>query len=127
MGAREALLYAGAIVVALWGVAHLIPTGSVVASFGGITLDNRRVLTMEWIAEGLTMIFAGALIAAVTLASGSDDAVADVVYRAVAGLLAAIAVLTALTGARTGVGWFKACPVVLGGAIVLILAGSTLA
>ena len=43
----EALLYAGAIVVALWGVAHLIPTGSVVASVGGIMLDNRRVLTME--------------------------------------------------------------------------------
>jgi hypothetical protein len=123
----EALLYAGAIVVALWGVAHLIPTGSVVAGFGAITLDNRRVLTMEWVAEGLTMIFAGALIAAVTLTSRSDDSVAIVVYRGVAGLLAAIAVLTALTGARTPVGWFKACPVVLGSAIGLILVGSALA
>jgi hypothetical protein len=43
----EALLYAGAIVVALWGVAHLIPTGSMVAGFGTITLDNRRVLTRQ--------------------------------------------------------------------------------
>ena len=31
------------------------------------------------------------------------------------GLLVALATLTALTGARTAVVWFKICPVVLGG------------
>ena len=41
-------------------------------------------------------------------------------------LLAAIPTLTAFTGARTPVGWFKACPLVLGGAVVLRLAGSAL-
>ena len=46
------------------------------------------------------------------------------VYRAVAGLLAALAVLTALTGARTGVIWFKVCPILLGSAAALLLVAS---
>jgi hypothetical protein len=46
------------------------------------------------------------------------------VYRAAAGLLAALAVLTALTGARTPVIWFKICPVLLSVAAVLLLAAS---
>lgn len=120
----EVLIYAGALIVSLWGVAHLIPTGSVVAGFGGISLDNRRVLTMEWVAEGLTMLFVGALVAAVTLSAGAHDSVAVLVYRMAAGLLAGIAVLTAFTGARTPVGWFKACPLVLASVIALLLIGS---
>lgn len=120
----EVLIYAGALIVSLWGVAHLIPTGSVVAGFGGISLDNRRVVVMEWVAEGLTMLFVGALVTAVTLSAGADDSVAVLVYRMAAGLLAGIAVLTAFTGARTPVGWFKACPLVLASVIALMLIGS---
>lgn len=125
MGA-EALLYSAAALVALWGIAHLVPTRSVVAGFGPISRDNRRVLTMEWVAEGLAMLFVGALVAAVTLTAGADDSAAVLVYRLAAGLLAAIAVLTALTGARTPVAWFKACPLVLAGVIALLLLGSAL-
>lgn len=124
--AAEALVYAAAIIVFMWGVAHLVPTGSVIAGFGGISLDNRRVLTMEWVAEGLTMLFVGALVAAVTLSAGADDSVAVLVYRLAAGLLAGIALLTALTGARTPVAWFKACPLVLATVIALLLVGSAL-
>ena len=124
MTTGEILVYVAAGLVAVWGIAHLVPTRSVVAGFGNISLDNRRVLTMEWVAEGVTMLFAGALIAAVTLSAGPGDSVAVVVYRLTAGLLAAVAVLTALTGARTPVGWFKACPVVLAAVIALLLAGS---
>lgn len=106
------------------GVAHLVPTRSVVAGFGGISLDNRRVLTMEWVAEGLTMLFVGALVAAVTLSAGADDSVS--VYRLAAALLVGIAVLTALTGARAPVGWFKACPLVMAIVVALLLVGSAL-
>ena len=42
------------------------------------------------------------------------------------GLLVALATLTALTGARTAVVWFKICPVVLGGDAGLLLAASWL-
>ncbi len=125
--AAEVLVYAAAGVVAVWGLSHLVPTRSVVAGFGGISRDNRRVLTMEWVAEGVTMLFVGALVVAVTLSEGAGDSAAVLVYRLAACLLAAVAVLTALTGARTPVVWFKACPFVLTAVVVLLLVGSALA
>ncbi len=45
-------------------------------------------------------------------------------YRTAAMLLAALATLTALTGARTAVVWFKTCPVLLAGSAVLLLIAS---
>jgi hypothetical protein len=120
----DLLGYAASSIVALWGIAHRIPTRAVVAGFGEISTDNRRILTMEWTAEGLTMVFVGVLVAAVTVSAGADDAVVGLVYRSAAGLLAAIAVLTALTGARRPVAWFKACPSVLAFAVALLLVGS---
>lgn len=121
----SALLYAASLILVSWGVAHLVPTRKVVASFGPISLDSRRVLAMEWVAEGLAMVFVGVLVAIVTL-EDSGNPVALLVYRLSAGLLAAVAVLTALTGARTPVGWFKACPAVMAVCIALILIGSSL-
>jgi hypothetical protein len=97
-----------------------------VASFGPITLDNRRVLTMEWVAEAVAMLFVGALVAAVTLFAGDSGSVALLVYRMAAAALAAMAVLTAFTGARTPVVWFKLCPFVMALSITLILIGSSL-
>ena len=35
--AAEALIYAGAIIVSVWGAAHLVPTRSVVVGFGSIS------------------------------------------------------------------------------------------
>ena len=58
------LLYLGSIVITLWGVSHIIPTKSVVAGFGTLSSDNYRIITMEWVAEGLTIIFIGLLVLA---------------------------------------------------------------
>ena len=120
------LLYGASAIVSAWGLAHLVPTGAVVQGFGRISIDNRRVLTMEWVAEAMTMLFVGALVAGVTIVNGGGGPVALLVYRLAAGMLAAIAVLTAVTGARTPVVWFKACPVVMAVCIALILVGSSL-
>jgi hypothetical protein len=79
---------------------------------------------MEWVAESMTMLFVGTLVAAVTLSAGADDSVSVLVYRLGAALLIGIAVLTALTGARTSVGWFKACPAVMAIVVALLLVGS---
>jgi len=46
------------------------------------------------------------------------------VYRAASALLVALATLTALTGARTRVIWFKICPALLTAAAILLLAAS---
>jgi hypothetical protein len=113
------LAYVAAVLVFAWGVAHLVPTRKVVSGFGDIGTDNRRLLTMEWVAEGLAMLFVGVLVA-VAAASGVEAA--QVVYPTAAGFLAVLGVWTAFTGARTPVIWFKACPVVMAVAVGLLIA-----
>ncbi len=117
--------YLAAVLIAMWGIAHAVPTKRVVAGFAPITADNRRVLTQEWLAESLTMWGMAALVVAVT-ASASDTQATVIVYRVVAGLLVALAVLTALTGARTPIVWFKVCPAMLATSAALLLVASIL-
>lgn len=50
------LIYTGSAVIILWGIAHLIPTKAVVNGFEPVSEDNRRIITMEWMAEGLTLL-----------------------------------------------------------------------
>jgi hypothetical protein len=121
---NEVLAYVAAGMVGLWGVAHAVPTRQVLAGFDPITLDNRRVLLQEWLAEAVTMWGLAATVIAATVVGGAGSAVTIAVYRVVAGLLVALAVLTGLTGARTPVVWFKLCPVLLtASAALLVLAG----
>ena len=120
----QVLAYVAAALVGMWGVAHAVPTRRVVAGFGPITVDNRRVLAQEWLAESFTMWGMSALVVVVT-ATTSDTQTAAIVYRVVAGLLVALAVLTALTGARTRVVWFKVCPVLLTISAILLVVAST--
>jgi hypothetical protein len=81
------LLYTASIVIALWGAAHIMPVKGVVAGFEPLTDDNRRVLTMEWVAEGLALCFIGLLTLLITAAGLSDTEAAILVYRACAVLL----------------------------------------
>ena len=109
---RELLVYVGSGVIFVWGVGHLIPTRSIVGGFGDLTIDNRRILTMEWLAEGLTLCFLGVLGALVVLVDELASPVSRMVIRAIAAMLFVLAGLSAATGARTPVGPMKACPVV---------------
>ena len=109
---NETLLYIGSIVIILWGIAHIIPTKAIVNGFGEISEDNRKVLTMELIAEGLTLIFLGVLPLLVTLSVGVQDRTAGIVYLACAVMLLVMAVLTGMTGARTATIWYKLCPAI---------------
>ena len=109
---NETLLYAGSSVIILWGTAHIIPTRAIVNGFGEISEDNRKVLTMELIAEGLTLIFLGVLPLLVTVLVGIQDRTAGIVYLACAVMLLVMAVLTGVTGARTSTIWYRICPAV---------------
>ena len=51
----KTLLYIGSFVIILWGASHIVPTKSVVEGFGAITEENRLIITMEWVAEGLAL------------------------------------------------------------------------
>ena len=117
------LLYLGAALVAVWGVAHLVPTRNVVAGFGEISQDNRHIITMEWIVEGVAFIFIGVLVAVVT----AIDPVADVsrmVYLLVWAVLIALALVALFTGFKVRFLPFRLCPLVLGVSAVLVLAGA---
>ncbi|MFC1900412.1 hypothetical protein ACFLYN_02350, partial [Chloroflexota bacterium] len=105
------------------GVAHLIPTKAIVSGFGEISEDNKKILTMELIAEGLTLIFIGVLILLVTLFGGSDSQVSKLMLWACAAMLFVMALLTALTGARTAGIPYKICPFVKTAVAVLIILG----
>ncbi|MFI5068809.1 MAG: hypothetical protein ACHP9Z_33185 [Streptosporangiales bacterium] len=117
------LAYVAGAVVAAWGVAHAIPTRRVLAGFEPVTADNRQIVLQEWLAEALTMWGIAAVVITVTAVGADSDARAWV-YRIAAGLLLALGALTALTGARTAVIWFKICPVLLTGSAILLLAAS---
>ena len=123
---NETLLYIGSIVIILWGIAHIIPTKAIVNGFGEISEDNRKVLTMELIAEGLTLIFLGVLPLLVTLFVGVHDRTAGIVYLACAMMLLVMAVLTGMTGARTPTIWYSLCPAIKTVVAVLFILSSIL-
>jgi len=120
------LAFVAATAVGVWGVAHAIPTGQVLAGFAPVSRDNRRILLQEWLAEAFTMWGVAATVIVATVVGGAGGHVTVWVYRAIAALLVGLAVLTGLTGARTPVVWFKLCPVLLSGSAVLLLVASVL-
>jgi hypothetical protein len=118
-----ALTILGAASAFLWGAAHLFPTRNVVAGFGEISIDNRRILAMEWITEGVALIFVGVLVAVVTWID-STSAVSSAVYWASAGFLVSLAVVSLFTGFKVSFLPFKLCPFIFTGSAILILSGA---
>ena len=108
--AGQILLYSGAGIIFIWGIAHLIPTKSVVAGFGELSKDNRSIITMEWIAEGLTLCFIGVLVFFTALVGEAGSVSAGVVYITSAVMLLILAVLSFFTGARIAIVPMKICP-----------------
>lgn len=116
------LLYLASLLIVVWGVAHLFPTKNVVKGFGNISLDNQRVITMEWINEGATLIFIGALTATVTLVD-STGLVARTVYWLAIVMLNAMSIISLFTGFRVNFLPYRLCPIIFTGSSILILAG----
>jgi hypothetical protein len=120
------LLYLGAALLILWGVAQLIPTRGVVAVFGALSEDNRINITMEWVAEGLALAFVGALAALVTMVGGANDPVTRVVVCAVAGFCIIMGGWTFIVGRHSTILPIRLCPLVLAVAAVLLVLGNVL-
>ena len=116
------LLYLGAVLTALWGTAHLFPTKSVVQGFGDISLDNRRIITMEWILEGVSLIFVGVIVAVATYID-SASTVSRTIYWIFFVMLNTLSVISLFTGFRVGFLPYKLCPLIFTGSSVLILLG----
>jgi hypothetical protein len=124
--ANDILLYIGSIAIILWGIAHIVFTKGVVSGFNPISKDNKLVITMEWIAEGLTLIFIGLLVLLITVLEGTDNSVSIFTYRASAVMLIVMAILSLFTGARIPFIPYKLCPPIFTTAAILFIAGSFL-
>lgn len=116
------LTYVGAFFAFGWGTAHLFPTGTIVAAFGDISADNRRIVAMEWITEGVALIFIGVLIALVTYLDRSSP-ITQAVYWTTFGALNVLSVVSLFTGFRNSFIAFKLCPFIFTGSSILIVAG----
>jgi len=116
------LLYLGSGLTVIWGVAHLFPTKSVVQGFGEISIDNKRIIAMEWITEGLALIFIGVLVATAT-AIDPSNVVSTAIYFLSVIMLLVMALLSLFTGFKVSFLPFKLCPFIFTASAVLILIG----
>ncbi len=119
----QILLYAGSAFIAFWGIAHLFPTKSVVAGFGDISVDNKRIITMEWLVEGVALIFIGSINAIVT-AIDPTSPVSLAVHVSSAVVLIALALVSFCTGFKIDFLPYKLCPVIFLTSAVLIMLGA---
>jgi len=116
------ILYLGAALTALWGIAHLFPTKSVVEGFGDISIDNKRIITMEWIVEGVSLFFMGLLVATVTFIDPLSLASRAVYILIILGLLV-LATVSLFTGFKVNFLPYKLCPFIFTVSAVLIFIG----
>jgi predicted RND superfamily exporter protein len=116
------LIIIGAAITIIWGVAHLFPTKSVVKGFGDISNDNKNIIAMEWIVEGVSLIFIGTVVLGVNFIEATSDN-ASFVFLASAGVLIILALVSLFTGFKVNFLPFKLCPVFFTTSAVLILAG----
>jgi hypothetical protein len=122
MKGRLVFIISGALSI-LWGIAHLFPTSSIVRGFGSISVENRRIILMEWINEGLTLIFIGLLVITVTFISSTDVKVKKGVYVLSFIMLVSMAILSLFTGFRIDFIAFRLCPFVFSLSAILLLVG----
>jgi len=116
-------LYLAAAITALWGIAHLFATNGVVSGFGAITPDNRRIITMEWIVEGVALVSTASFVAAATLVQ-PESAVSSAVYGVAIGTLVVLAIVSLYTGFRIAFLPFRLCPFIFGASALLIAWGA---
>ena len=122
---NQVLIYSGSAFILFWGVAHLLPTRSVVSGFGEISVDNRHIITMEWIVEGIALIFIGTINAAVT-AIDHTSSISLLIYLSSGFVLIVLAIVSFLTGFRISFLPFKLCPLIFITSAVLIIFGGFL-
>jgi hypothetical protein len=123
--ANPLLLYIASLFLLFWGIAHLFPTRSVVRGFGDITIDNKRILTMEWIIEGVTLIFIAVLVSGVTYLDYTS-VISRTVYWIVFFMLNTLSGISLFTGFRVAFLPYKLCPLIFTSASIFILIGGAI-
>ena len=122
---NHVLLYSGSAFISFWGIAHLFPTKSVVSGFGEISVDNKRIITMEWIIEGIALIFIGSINTIVT-AIDHTSSISLIIYLSSVVVLIVLAIVSFLTGFKISFLPFKLCPIIFVTSAMLITFGGIL-
>lgn len=105
----------------VWGIAHIIPTKNIIQGFGDIQRDNKLIITMEWIAEGLFLIFIGLLNFIILYFANWQSREATIVYILSIVFLLVLSLISLFTGARTKIIPIKICPIVKSLCALLII------
>ncbi|MEW6055818.1 MAG: hypothetical protein AB1540_04315 [Bdellovibrionota bacterium] len=113
----------GAIGIIIWGIAHIAITSKALGWFGRLSETNRKIVVMEWVMDGLALVFIGLLVLLVEF-QASDLATAALVQRACATMLIVTAVWTRIMGGTTRILSIVVCPLVKTTAAALIWFGS---
>lgn len=119
---NKIILFIGAALPFFWGVSHLFPTGSVVRGFGKISLDNKRIITMEWIIEGVALMFIGIVVATVTYMDYRHS-ISRIIYWISFVMLNVLSLISLFTGFKINFVPFKLCPVIFTSSSFLIMLG----
>ena len=123
--ANQLLLYIASLFLLFWGIAHLFPTRSVVRGFGDISVDNKRIVAMEWITEGVALIFIAVVVFSVTYIDHTSM-ISRTIYWIVFVVLNTLSVISLFTGFRIAFLPYKLCPVIFTTASFLILIGGAI-
>ena len=118
----QILFYIGSGITIIWGITHLFPTKSIVKGFGEISTDNKNIITMEWIVEGVALIFIGFIVLGITIIEPADNSAAFVYFSSVV-ILFVLAVISLFTGFKINFLPFKLCPYLFSVSAILILLG----
>ena len=95
----------------------------VVKEFGDISIDNQRIITMEWIIEGVSLIFIGVIVSAVTYIDHTH-VISKTIYWISFIMLNTLSIISLMTGFKVNFLPYKLCPVIFTTSSVLILLGS---
>jgi hypothetical protein len=107
------LRLAGSLALVVWGAAHIIPVRSITRGFGSLSAENRRIVSSTWVAEGLALIFTGAVEGIVSYYGVLGGGLENRVALACGGFLVALALLDLATKARNANLAMRLCPVIL--------------
>jgi len=106
------------------GIFHMFITESILATFGSLSFDSKQILLMEWILEGITLIFIGVLLMLVTYSDKANTLTSRLVYTISSITLFSMAILSLFTRFNTSLPIFKFCPFLFSFSAILILIGA---
>lgn len=122
---RRILIVIGGLSVILWGTTHIIiPTKQIADGvYGALSINNKYIILMEWITEGMTLIFIGLLVIIAAIINENNKTTKSI-YILSPIMLFSMAILSVFTGYNIDNLPFKLCPYIFSASGILILQGA---